>query len=259
MRDSDRHVAIAEMLNRMPFASVRDLQERLDVSAATIRRDIDRLHEMGKVRKVHGGIASVEGAHLAARPYDENRDLAVEAKRAIAAQAETLVRDGDSLIINAGSTCFQFGSRLANRNVRIFTNSMPLAAYLGEHGSCHLAIGGGELYREPSIIHDLSASEPNIYASKFFLGAQGVGAEGLLESHPLLKVVVENFSRRADQVILLADSRKFSIRPRHAVLPLQRVSTIVTDDGLNDTDARMLEDAGVSIVIANSSVSKEGA
>ena len=72
-----------------------------------------------------------------------------------------------------------------------------------------------------------------------------------------MRVVVENFSRRADQVILLADSRKFSIRPRHAVLPLQRVSAVVTDDGLSDADARMLEDAGVSIIIANSSFARE--
>lgn len=252
--DSDRHRVITDLLRERPFASVRDLQERLGVSAATIRRDIDKLHEIGKARKVYGGISAREGAvtnRLSARPYDENRDIAVEAKRAIAEKAAELIRDGDSIIVHAGSTCYQLGIQLARRNVRIYTNSMPLAAYLGEHGTCHLALAGGELYREPGIIHDASAGAPNFFASRFFVGTQGISAEGLLESHPLLTKAIGELSTCADEIVLLADSRKLSIQPRNLVLPLSRIGTIVIDDGLSDAGAKMLEDAGVSILIAN--------
>ncbi|KQV70447.1 DeoR/GlpR family DNA-binding transcription regulator [Rhizobium sp. Root1220] len=252
MNDSERHKFITDLLRDTPFASVRDLQDRLGVSPATIRRDIDKLHETGKAKKVYGGISASEvSGRLSARPYDENRDIAVEAKRAIAQRAASLVRDGDSIIVHAGSTCFQLGALLAHRNLRIYTNSMPLAAHLGEHGTCHLSVAGGQLYREPGIIHDPSAGTPDYFASRFFVGTQGIGVQGLLESHPLLVKAIGELSACADEIVLLADSRKFSIQPRNIVLPLSRVGTIVTDDGLSDTNARMLEDAGINILVAS--------
>jgi DeoR family ulaG and ulaABCDEF operon transcriptional repressor len=254
LSDSHRHKIIVDLLHETPFASVRDLQERLGVSAATIRRDIDKLHDIGKARKVYGGISLTDtgnSGRLSARPYDENRDIAVEAKRAIAEQAAALVRDGDSIIVHAGTTCFQLGIQLARRSIRLYTNSMPLAAYLGEHSICHLTIAGGELYREPGIIHDASGGAPSFFASRFFVGTQGISADGLLESHPLLTKAIGELSSCADEIVLLADSQKFSIKPRNLVLPLSRIGTIVTDDGLADKDAKLLEDAGVTILIAH--------
>lgn len=259
MNDSERHKAITDLLQETPFASVRDLQEHLAVSPATIRRDIDKLHELGKARKVYGGISASDGGsagRLSARPYDENRDIAVEAKHAIAEKAASLVRDGDSIIVHAGSTCYQLGIQLAQRSVRIYTNSMPLAAYLGEHAICELTLAGGVLYREPGIIHDASAGAPGFYASRFFLGTQGVSSDGLLESHPLLTRAIGELSGCADEIVLLADSRKFTIKPRNVVLPLSRIGTVVTDDGLSDAAAKMLEDAGVEILVASTGGSK---
>ncbi len=256
MSDLDRHKVIEDLLRERPFASVRDLQEVLGVSAATVRRDIDKLHETGVARKVYGGISAVDGYSHAnrasARPYNENRDIAVEAKQAIAQSAEALVRDGDSIIVHAGSTCFYLGERLARRNLRIYTNSMPLSAYLGEHGTCQLVLGGGELHREPGIIHAIGAPPPVFYASKFFVGTQGISSKGTLESHPLLVRVITELSACADEIVLLADSRKFSLRPRNVVLPLSRINTLVTDDALSDKHAKMIEDAGITLVIANS-------
>lgn len=254
MNDTERHKAIIDRLRETPFASVRDLQEHLRVSPATIRRDIDKLHELGRARKVYGGISASEAtdsARLSAKPYDENRDIAVEAKREIAAMAAGLVRDGDSIIVHAGSTCYQLGLQLARRNLRIWTNSMPLAAYLGENGTCQLSLAGGELYREPGIIHDAAAGSPGFFASRLFVGTQGISSKGLLESHPLLVKVIGELAACADEIVLLADSRKFTIQPRNVVLPLSRIGTIITDDGLTDTAAKMLEDAGVTIMIAH--------
>src|SRR3954463_11393812 len=122
LSESGRQRQIVELLRDRPFASVRELQERLGVSAATIRRDIDKIHGAGGARKVYGGVSALDGAAQAtalARPYDENRDLAVEAKRRIAEQAATMVADGDAIIVNGGSTCFHLGVKLAERNIRL--------------------------------------------------------------------------------------------------------------------------------------------
>ncbi|KAA3447024.1 ArsR family transcriptional regulator [Mesorhizobium sp. SARCC-RB16n] len=254
MSDLGRQRQIVELLRDRPFASVRELQERLGVSAATVRRDIDRIDEAGEARKVYGGISALDGASHAgvayARPYDENRDLAVEAKRQIAAIAATMVRDGDAVIVHGGSTCFHLGVKLAERNIRLYTNSMPLAAYLSDHGHCSLTVAGGDLHREPGIIYSPTQATP-FYASKFFLGTQGLNQEGLLESHPLLVRSIVDLSLCADQIVVLADSRKLSIHARNVALPLSRIGTLVTDDGLSDADARMLEDAGVMVRIAS--------
>ncbi|OCC04485.1 ArsR family transcriptional regulator [Labrys sp. WJW] len=254
MSELNRQNRIIEVLGKRPFLTVRDLQGQLGVSAATIRRDIDKLDQSGKAQKVYGGIAALDGSAApgrhAAKPYDENRDLAVEAKQAIAEEAATLVRDGDSVIIHGGSTCFYLGAKLAHRNVRLYTNSMPLIAFLSDRGSCSLTVAGGELHREPGIIHP-TAPAPPFYASKFFLGAQGIGRDGLLESHPLLVRTIIDLSANADQVVVLADSRKFAIRARSVALPLSRVGVLITDDGLSDRDAKMLENAGITIRIVS--------
>lgn len=252
MSDLVRQRQIVELLRDRPFASVRELQERLGVSAATVRRDIDKIDELGTARKVYGGVSALDGASSVAayaRPYDENRDLAVEAKRGIAELAATMVQDGDAVIINGGSTCFHLGVKLADRNVRLFTNSMPLAAFLGDHGKCSLTVAGGELHREPRVIYS-PQNAPQFYASKFFLGAQGIGPDGLLESHPLMVRSIVELSQNSDQIIVLADSRKFSIHARNVSLPLPRIGVVITDDGLSDQAARMLENAGVTIRIA---------
>jgi DeoR family transcriptional regulator, ulaG and ulaABCDEF operon transcriptional repressor len=254
MTEFERHKLVLELLRDRPFASVRDLQAVVDASPATIRRDIAKLHATGAVRKVFGGIAAAESAgvldRVTARPFTENQMLGVAAKKAIAQAAADLVQDGDALIIHGGSTCHLFAMLLASRNVRIYTNSMPLAATLWQNGTCHLTLAGGELYREPGIVFSPQAGPPEFYASKFFLGAQAITPAGMQESHPLVVRETEKLLQRADEVIVLADSRKFGLRARNPIMPLTRISTLITDDAIGDGNHRMLLDAGIRVIIA---------
>lgn len=251
MSDFERQDRIVSILDERPFASVRDLQHLIGVSGATIRRDIEKLNDAGRARKVYGGVAAVEHSTRAASlPFFENRDIAVAAKRAIAREAERLVQDGSAIIVHGGSTCFHFGCRIASRNLRVFTNSLPLAAYLGEFGTCQLTLGGGDLHREPGITYDVSAPADRFYATQFFVGALGISDQGIMEQHPLLVRLADEMSRCVSETILLADSRKFSLRPPTLSLPFSRISRVVTDDGLSDAHARMMEREGVEVIIA---------
>jgi DeoR family transcriptional regulator, ulaG and ulaABCDEF operon transcriptional repressor len=254
MSQGDRRRAILDFLTDRPFATVHDLTGLLSTSPATVRRDIAKLHASGAVRKVFGGIAAVDGRGLpertSARPFAENQMIAVEEKTAIAAAAEQLVHDGDALIIHGGSTCYLFAQRIARRNLRVYTNAMPLAAALAAGGACHLTIAGGDLYREPGIIYTASSEPPEFYASKFFLGAQGIDQGGLTESNPLIVREIQRLIARTDEVVVLADSRKFSVRARHQVLGLSRISTLVTDTGISEADFGMLVDAGINVILA---------
>lgn len=254
MTEAERHKLMLDVLKDRPFASVRDLQGVLDASPATIRRDIAKLSATGAVRKVFGGIATADSAgpldRVAARPFTENQMLGVAAKKAIAQEAAAIVWEGDALIIHGGSTCYLFAMLLANRNVRIYTNSMPLAATLWQNGTCHLTLSGGDLYREPGIVFSPEAGPPEFYASKFFLGAQAISPAGMHESHPLVVRETELLLQRADEVVVLADSRKFGVRARYPIMPLSRIGTLITDDGLTDINHKMLIDAGIRVIIA---------
>lgn len=254
MSEAERHKQMLDVLKDRPFASVRDLQRVVEASPATIRRDIAKLSATGAVRKVFGGIATVESSgpldRVAARSFTENQMLGVAAKKAIAQEAAALVQEGDALIIHGGSTCYLFALLLANRNVRIYTNSMPLAATLWQNGSCHLTLAGGDLYREPGIVFSPEAGPPEFFASKFFLGAQAITPTGMQESHPLVVRETELLLQRADEVVVLADSRKFGVRARYPIMPLTRIGTVITDDGLTDANHKMLTDAGIRVIIA---------
>ncbi|MCG7349606.1 DeoR/GlpR family DNA-binding transcription regulator [Sphingomonas sp. ACRSK] len=250
MNDSVRHERILELLRESPFASARNLSERLSVSVATVRRDIDKLDEQGRARKVYGGISAIDGAiahGVFARTYVESSDIAIAAKEAIAAEAATMVQEGDAVIVHGGSTCFRLGERIARRTIRLCTNSMPLAAMLGESGTCALTVAGGELHREPRILHGAPAAP--FYASKFFLSAQGVSERGLLESHPLLVDAAGRFAESADRIVALIDSSKFAVGARQLSLPWSRIDTLITDDGLADEHREMVEGKGVDIRI----------
>lgn len=252
--ETERRRVIIETLKDRPFATVRDLVDVLGVSPATIRRDIAKLHDLGTIRKVFGGIASPEGSaaeRVHAKPFEENQVLNVAAKKAIAAVAAGLVRDGDSVIVNGGSTCFLLAQLLGRRPLKIYTNSMPVAAWLWEHGVAHLVLAGGDLHREPGILYESQPAEPDFYASKFFLGTQAIGPQGLMESHPLLARANRQLTDWADEVVVLADSSKFRIRARHTILSLTRISTLITDSGLADDERKMLEDMGVNVIIAD--------
>ncbi|WOI58127.1 DeoR/GlpR family DNA-binding transcription regulator [Palleronia sp. LCG004] len=253
MEEKLRLDIVLDALGRSQFLSVNEIRDLVGVSAATVRRDIDKLARSGRANKVYGGVTAPNGDHRhrsVALPFVDNRDIEVAAKRGIAAAAAGLVRDGSQIIVHAGSTCFHFGVRIATRNVRVTTHSMPLAAYLGEHGTCQLTVGGGDLHREPGLLYDAGKLDGEFFAQQFFVGALGVGPEGILESHPLLVRFVQHFADRANEVVLLVDSRKFEERPPSVALPLWRVARIVTDTGLTDTHRTMIEDAGVQLTIA---------
>lgn len=254
MSDQSRQNAIFALLEEQAFMSVNDLASIMNVSPATVRRDIDKLAEAGKGQKVHGGIAA-SVAPVQRRPVNlpflENLDIAVAQKRAIAARAADMVRDGSSIIVHAGSSCFQLGVRVAQRNVRVFTNSIPLAGYLAEHGSCQLTVGAGDLHRGPGILYDPARNGYDFFADQFFVGALGMSRAGLLESHPLLVRLCSDMSRQANETIVLVDSRKFAARPPTVALPFSRIHRLITDSDLSDADAKMLADEGVDVVIAD--------
>ena len=93
--------------------------------------------------------------------------------------------------------------------------------------------------------------EPEVYASKFFLGAQSIGEGGIMESHPLMVHIITGLAKRADEIIVLADSSKFDIRARYPVLPLARIGTLITDDRISESNHDRLTSEGINVIVAS--------
>lgn len=258
MHESERHRIILSAVQEKPVVTVQEMVEMTESSEATIRRDIATLHMQKKLRRVRGGAESISPPQfvgLAGRTFSVNETMNTAQKRAIALKAAELCEDGDPVIINGGTTTFQMVHPLASRRLQVFTNSFPIAEHLLKHSKNTVVVSGGVIYREQSII--LSPFENdvtrNFYAKKMFMGAQGLGPLGLMEADPLLIQAEQKLINQADELIVLADSSKFSKRSSLILCPLDHISKIITDDGIDDKSANMLDAAGVELIIASRS------
>lgn len=262
MHEKERHRIILSAVQDRPVVTVPDLCALTGASEATLRRDIAALHVQKKLRRVRGGAEALNPTQfpgLAGRPFSLNETVRIAQKQAIARAAADLCEDGEPIIINGGTTTFQMVHPLASRRLQVFTNSFPIAEHLLKHSKNTILLSGGVVYREQNIV--LSPFENdvtrNFYARRMFMGAQGVGPLGLMETDPLLIQAEHKLIGQADELIVLADSTKFAKRSSLVLCPLDRITTLITDDEITDRAAAMLEAAGVNLIVARPNATKQ--
>ena len=256
MHATEREQLILQMLQDRGFIGFQELDKRLDASPATLRRDLERLAEAGKITRVRGGARIAitnDGAHLTGVPFHENIGRHRSEKEAIGRAAAQLCRPGESVIIDGGSTTLQMCAHLGDLGLHVLTNSLHIVSALLPQPNTRVSIPGGTVFREQNIV--LSAFEedgaPSRYrASKMFLGAAAVGRHGLMQTDTLLVQAERRLLNIADKVVLMVDSSKFSAPAGHVLCPLETVSVVVTDDGLPDDCAKYIVEAGAELVIA---------
>lgn len=255
MHEKERHRIILSAVQEKPVVTVQELVELTSSSEATIRRDIAALHVQKALRRVRGGAEAITPppfVGIAGRPFSVNETMHAAQKRAIAREAVKLCEDGEPIIVNGGTTTFQMVHFLAGRRMPILTNSFPIAEHLLKHSRNTVLLPGGTIYREQNIVlspfdNDVTR---NFYARRMFMGAKGLGPLGLMEGDPLLIQAEQKLIDQADELIVLADSSKFRQRSSLILCGLSRIATVITDEGIEDREARMLEAAGVALIVA---------
>lgn len=255
MLEKQRHQFILEQLAQQHFVSVTTLTELLESSEATIRRDLTKLAKENKLRKIHGGAEAIlsNGAQRAPRlnssPFLLDKEKHAATKRLIAQCAVGLCKDGDSIIINGGSSTFMMGEFLARRQLNILTNSFYLAEDLVANSSNRVTLPGGEVYRQQGIV--LSSFDNDIvqyyHGCKMFMGTPGIGDYGVMESDPLLIRSEQTLRKQADELVILADSSKLGKRSNLIFTPLDKVDILITDERAEDSYINMFERAGVLV------------
>ncbi|MDO7836624.1 DeoR/GlpR family DNA-binding transcription regulator [Sphingobium sp. HBC34] len=263
MHASQRQALILQLLGERGFVSFRDLEVQISGSQATIRRDLERLAQQGKLVRLRGGITAIAQdmeagpspatlPPLAGVPFHENVSRNRQQKEAIGKAAANLCSPGEGVMIDGGSTTLQMCPHLAGLNLQVLTNSLHIvAALIGQQGT-RILVPSGAVFPEQNIILSVFGDDgmPRFHAPKLFMGAASVGPQGLMQADVVLVAGERRFIERADTIIIMVDSTKFDGPSGNVVCALDEVDTIITDAGLSDATAQMLERAGVNLIVA---------
>lgn len=225
-----QRLIIAE-LGMSPAVRTSVLAQRLGVSAETVRRDIEELTRLGLVSRTYGGAA---GRQLGLQPEFQDRStLAVEERDAIARAAIELVKPGDVLMIDSGSTTARFAHALAlaARRLTVITNCFAVANALVQQSEVRVLFCPGEFSsRERGVYGSETCSFlQRFYADVAFIGASGLTVEGPTDVETQACWVKRAMIERAERGVLLLDATKFNRRHFEIVCPLDALSDLVTD------------------------------
>jgi len=236
-RGLDRRTSILRLLASDGEVGVDDLAERLDVTASTIRRDLARMTAEGTVTRTLGGaVVGVSAAEES--PLHARSRLFRERKDAIGHWAASQIQDGETVLLDAGTTVGRVAHHLRGRNqLTVITNGLTSIIELADADDISLIVLGGEFRH---ISHGLvgAVTEMNarrIWAHRVFLGADGLTADrGICEANSVQTMTKEAMASRGDHIYVLADSSKLGQTPFSAWAPLELPWTLVTDAGATD-------------------------
>jgi DeoR family ulaG and ulaABCDEF operon transcriptional repressor len=244
------------------LGTVQDFAAATGGSEATIRRDLAALATQGRIRKVRGGAEALQPPNLLtfAPPGTNDREVShLAQKRAIARRAVSLCAEGDAIIINGGTTTFQMVHALKSTALQVLTNSFAIADHLLRHSPCTVFVPFGTIYRPQSIILSPFENDGTLHfrARRMFMGAQGLSRLGIMEADALTIQSEQRLMRQANELIVLVDASKFEIQSSMILAPLTRANKIITDDRLSKSDQKMIEDAGIELIIVDARRSDE--
>jgi len=238
MLAEQRRSLILDLLDRAGSVSVTELHSRLRVSRETIRRDITRLADEGKVRKTHGGALAAEAVEPA---FDERMSVNIDGKRALAWAASELVPDGASVVIDSGTTTLCLAEHLMVRHgLTVYTNDIHVAGRLSNRNGNHVFLVGGELQGGEGALlgRDATRTLSHYIADFSFIGACAISDEPWLLDYTREGAEWrEAMILQARRAVLLADTSKFGISAPIRVQKIEKISTIITDKPLTATYA----------------------
>ena len=248
-----RRRRILEWMQEEGSARVRELAAAFQVSEATIRQDLERLEAEGVITREHGG-AFLNSVPAQVGTMTLHHQENMEKKRRIGALAAGLVADGETLILDAGTTTTEIALRLVmRRDLTIITNALNIAVILGAVPGFAVHMPGGQ-FKAPTL--SLSGDKSveyfrNIFAGKLFLATAGVALDtGLTYPSFADLQLKEAMIKAAAHVYLVADSTKINKSSFTRLGALDVVQTFITDAGISDADAQAFERRGIKVLIA---------
>jgi len=251
MTAEERRQQLSEVLARRGFADLSALAAELGVSESTVRRDLAQLEEEGVARRTHGGAVFVSD-RFSALNYSAREMTAVAEKQAIGRMVASLVEDGETILLDGGTTTFQVAKNLLSRTLQVVTNSLPIANVLSCAGNIELTFVGGYIYPRtgvalgPIVVQTLAP----LHVNKAIISTAGITEEGLFNANMLMVESEQRMMASADEVIVVADSSKFGHKALARICGWDQVDRVVTDDRLAPEWQERLRGAGAEVILA---------
>ena len=251
MLAESRRRLLLELIAVRGFATLEELVRQLGVSESTVRRDLEALDATGAIQRTHGG--AVMSAEVRTMPAHEDRvSTAAAEKRAIGRATAALVDDGDTILLDGGTTTFEVARALLGRPVQVVTNSIPIASLMSASKQSDVILIGGYVSPRTGVAMGPLAVEMmrGIRVRRTIMGAGGIVAEGVYNSNVLLVETERQMMASAQEVIVVADHTKFGRLSLSKLCDLGAIDAIVADPALPDEFRPLLEGAGVTLHLA---------
>ncbi len=247
----ERRQRVLDLVSKQGFIALKELARTLQASESTVRRDVDYWEEQKILRRTHGGAVYVGGAGTLPA-LDERSGAQLEEKQQIARLAAERIRDGDSVLLDGGTTTLEVARLLVGRGVQIVTNSLPIAMLFASRHEADLVLLGGYVYPRTGVALGpwTVRMMEDIHVHQAILSVGGLTDKGLFNSNLLLVETERQMMRCADEVVVVADHTKIG-RPALAFLcELASIDTLIVDSGLSGEQRRLLDQTDVRVLIA---------
>jgi DeoR/GlpR family transcriptional regulator of sugar metabolism len=264
MLSRDRQRRIVDAVASSGAVSVQELAAHLAVSESTIRRDLRLLDRNGELERTFGGavaantvpareLAGVEGGVEVEEPYDLDAGPDVDERRRIATAAAALVRDGDVVLLDIGTTTTLLAAALKGRDITVITSNLGVLDQLRDDPAVRLVLLGGVLRRNfQTLVGSLTEQAlREVSADVLFLSCTGVRSNGRVLDNMAVEVPIKlAMVEAAEKTVLLASAKKFPGTGNFRVCSLTEVDVLVTTAGAESATTQICRDAGGKVLIA---------
>ncbi|MBC2579437.1 DeoR/GlpR transcriptional regulator [Clostridium sp. DJ247] len=251
MFSEERQQKISELLKEKSSLKVSALAEIFNISESTIRRDLQEMEQKGLLTRTHGGAVSVQGTSF--EPSFKQKEIEEhEQKVAIAKIATSMIKDGDTIILDSGTTTLEIAKHIQVNQVTVITNSIDIAAVLSNNDKVDLIVTGGSMRTTTRAMvgHITENTLKNFRVDKAFIGANGVSIEEGITTPNFTEAQTKRAMMNvANKVIIVADNSKFNKVCFSVISPIRVVSSIITSEELDKEILKDFENAGVEIII----------
>jgi DeoR/GlpR family transcriptional regulator of sugar metabolism len=246
-----RQAQIASFVGLKGYTRFSELADLTGVSELTIRRDLKSLQERRILNLVPGGAtaAAIGASMVQFKQAVSERRLE---KQAIARAAAALVADGETVLLDGGTTTWYVAEALRGRNLQVVTNSLPAANLFSHDKGIQVILLGGALYPDTGLTlgslceRQLRVLRPSV----LIMGVGGVTAGGFTNSNVQLVETERVMMEVSGRCVVVADASKFGRTDLARLAALSRVDVLVTDEGATPAQRRMISRAGVELVVA---------
>jgi len=250
--NEERRRAIVDYVNQNGRALVRDLARKYSSSEITIRRDLELLHNRGLIYRTHGGALPIRAGTESDRNLSEREMQYPREKQRIAAAAAKLVKEGQAVVLDSGSTTTAVARALRDfQRLTVITNAINIASELSGTSIDVILTGGMLRPNSYSLVGPIAEeSLRRLKADVLFLGVDGFDTQTGVSTPNLLEAQLNRLMVQiAARVIAVCDSSKFGRSSLSSIVPLSNIHAVITDKEIPRQQLRALKKAGIETIL----------